>query len=496
MVPSVTTSRARLARRGFGLALGCRCGQLLMLGRIQQALVFGTAALAPVPFGSADPFWSVVWCVPLGLSLAVAALGPLTRNAVRALCELLLLLGLVGCVLALQTSVAQDLLPQDLGDGAAPVSLDFWREAARVLGTDLGERARYDGGPPFAGLGTALSPALAFAAGLAVAAHVRRSSVFLGRLAMIGAALAIGALALHVYDDAAVLWKDKLHHAGFLTATFYNRNVAAAYFGLFFVAAVTWVVCRRQRLMRAAHRRADEAGGMVFSAGLLSILALAMLLTGSRAGVASALGGAALACVLATHGRLPHGMRRFTWVVALIAVGAVLAEILGQGLAHRFSSSAGSDRERWLAYQSTWQLILDHPWLGVGPGNFADAFARYRSTGMSAFGVWDRAHNVYLQVMAEVGMPAGFAIIAGGLLWTVRLARTGWRTGAFLPIAGAGVAFSALAHALVDYPAQIPGYSIPAAAFLGLALGHQPRPAFADRALPNLPRYDPEVQIS
>lgn len=64
--------------------------------------------------------------------------------------------------------------------------------------------------------------------------------------------------------------------------------------------------------------------------------------------------------------------------------------------------------ERMAHWQAGWSMFLDHPWLGVGAGNYADAYPRY------FVGQWleplGHAHNYYLNMLAELG------VIGGGLL--------------------------------------------------------------------------------
>jgi O-antigen ligase len=59
-------------------------------------------------------------------------------------------------------------------------------------------------------------------------------------------------------------------------------------------------------------------------------------------------------------------------------------------------------------WQAGWYMFLDHPWLGVGAGNYPDAYPAY------AVGQWleplGHAHNYYLNMLAELG------VVGGGLL--------------------------------------------------------------------------------
>ncbi len=64
--------------------------------------------------------------------------------------------------------------------------------------------------------------------------------------------------------------------------------------------------------------------------------------------------------------------------------------------------------ERMAHWQAGWYMFLDHPWLGVGAGNYAAAYPQYFvATWREALG---HAHNYYLNILAELG------VIGGGLL--------------------------------------------------------------------------------
>jgi O-antigen ligase len=58
--------------------------------------------------------------------------------------------------------------------------------------------------------------------------------------------------------------------------------------------------------------------------------------------------------------------------------------------------------ERMAHWQAGWYMFLDHPWLGVGAGNYAQAYPTY------FVGSWrealGHAHNYYLNILAELGV--------------------------------------------------------------------------------------------
>jgi putative inorganic carbon (HCO3(-)) transporter len=76
----------------------------------------------------------------------------------------------------------------------------------------------------------------------------------------------------------------------------------------------------------------------------------------------------------------------------------------------------GSAQGRLNAWTTSWRVFLDYPWTGVGPNNLQAVYLRY-SPQEERFRV---AHNAYLQLLAECGLPAV-------LLFVAALCVTWWR---------------------------------------------------------------------
>lgn len=136
--------------------------------------------------------------------------------------------------------------------------------------------------------------------------------------------------------------------------------------------------------------------------------------------------------------------------------------------------------ELWQATTVMWQ---DHRWWGVGPGHFDWRFRMYRPPLVQLRP--DRAHNEYLNVLADWGV-AG-AILIGTVLATLGwgLART-WRhvrrgeaefksnrSNKFALVLGVAVGLVALlVHSSVDFNLQIPGNALQIAILAALLASH------------------------
>ncbi len=192
-----------------------------------------------------------------------------------------------------------------------------------------------------------------------------------------------------------------------VTGTFVNRNHFACLLAMTLPLAAGWRAPRPWMAWIAA-----------------SIPAAAIVASGSRAGLLAAAVG--LAAV--RSGRM----------VGIVALGAAVAAA--------FLRSGSAPAERLGIWRDTLALIADHPWTGCGLGAFEAAFPRYQTT--SVTGTVDFAHNDYLQIVAELGVPLGLAFAGVLLRWLWRAAPSGR--------AGFGSAAAFAAHGFFDFNLYIP----------------------------------------
>jgi O-antigen ligase len=65
--------------------------------------------------------------------------------------------------------------------------------------------------------------------------------------------------------------------------------------------------------------------------------------------------------------------------------------------------------ERMAHWQAGWYMLLDHPILGVGAGNYPAVYAEYSLPGWQE--PLGHAHNYYLNMAAETGLPGAAALV-------------------------------------------------------------------------------------
>ena len=175
-------------------------------------------------------------------------------------------------------------------------------------------------------------------------------------------------------------------------STLENPNLFGAYL-LMIISILTAFTLRE----RAVKRRT------VFAVILLSLL-LCLALTYSR--------GAWVSLAAIVLGLTLFYDKRFGLLFLLVPV--VLAFYHGQVVERFLSLFSGEDTSvdlRFALWESTMAMIEEHPLLGVGWGAYFLAYPDYnffiQEEGVLIF----HAHNMYLNMLAEVGIPGGMAFL-------------------------------------------------------------------------------------
>ena len=176
--------------------------------------------------------------------------------------------------------------------------------------------------------------------------------------------------------------------------------------------------------------------------------------------------------------------RRVLWIpvgaAALLALFLLLPPVTPLGAVREaWAKNAGRVRawDWWVGYY----MFRDHPLTGVGLGAYKVRFVPYKPEFLSSphgeayrfpIARAAQAHNEYVQVAAELGIP-GLIVLFGGLgfiayLWVRRLsAQPDPKKRLELLLLGAGAA-TTLVHALVSFPWHLPASSLVFVISLGL----------------------------
>jgi tetratricopeptide (TPR) repeat protein len=182
-----------------------------------------------------------------------------------------------------------------------------------------------------------------------------------------------------------------------------------------------WLVALLGIILAMFESRSDRrmlVGALVLAAAIAGCL----LLTKSRTAILAVGGGIVL---LVLYGR-SSGWRigwKLPVAAALIAVVIGLGVVAVGGLDVQVLSEAPTSVLYRLQYwQSTAAIIAEDPLLGCGPGQFQEAYARYKLPQASE--TPRDPHNFLLEIWSTAGTPALAAVLAMAIAWVWQLAQS------------------------------------------------------------------------
>jgi len=298
----------------------------------------------------------------------------------------------------------------------------------------------------------------------------------------------VGVVARAFFDPADPLvygfWRPR--HGGNPFGPFVNRNHFAGWMVMVLPMVAMYAVGVLSEARRPVGRGAaswlrwlatTDGNRVLLIVVATLIMGTALLLTGSRSGVASCL---VSTVVMLLFIRQQVRDRRYR-LAALLYLGVVLTGAVAWGgsdvIVARFADAPGAFEGRLGAWRDTLHIIRDFPVFGVGLGAYARAMVLYQ-TGPRQL-MFAQAHNDYLQLAAEggllVGVPAVILFIVVVLSVRRRLkssdddAVTFWiRRGAVAGLVGIA------AQSLMEFSLQMPGNAVLFVILLAIAM-HRPR---------------------
>jgi O-antigen ligase len=305
-----------------------------------------------------------------------------------------------------------------------------------------------------------------------------RARRFLSAIAAIGVVYAAYGLIAFAVAPGHTLWIENSFAAGFVTSTFFNKNSFATYGGmtLVVICGLLFRLYRHEVVAKGGSRRfqlaalIDATGrqGAFLLAGAFVIL-VAVLLTASRGGIICTALGLFTLCVLSFGGRRSGANDlRDTIIFGALATAIVLA-IFGDAFVGRIERQGLYDDGRAAIYLNTLGSISDSPLSGYGYGTFVDVFPMFRDRSLSVLGVWDMAHNTYLEAFQGLGVLFGTALIVclALLIWRCFKGALTRHENITMSCVAASVAALVCVHALIDFSLQIQAVTLTFCAILG-----------------------------
>jgi O-antigen ligase len=328
-----------------------------------------------------------------------------------------------------------------------------------------------------------ITAAAAFWTALQLCLNRFRAALLVKSLAAVGCAYAsYGLIALSV-PVVRLPWLRE--NSGMVSSTFIARDSYAAYAGLGLLA-ITCLTLRRYghrslesvRNRRLAIARAIETvggqGAAFLAAGFL--ISVALVFTGSRGGASATGLSLLILAVLASKGK-----RRLVILGVAIALGflcvAALLFVFGDPLMNKFKERGISDPSRISVYLLTIRSIFDIPLFGYGYGTFVDVFPMYRDRSVGVYGMWEQAHDTYLEIFQGLGLLFGSMLLISVILLVLRCVKSAMMNRENFTVPGFAAAAAVLVgvHALVDFSMQIQAIALTFAASLGAGVAQAER---------------------
>jgi len=219
----------------------------------------------------------------------------------------------------------------------------------------------------------------------------------------------IGYTSLRAYFAGELMVAQGIERAVGVTSAGGNPNALGATLG----STVPLLIMTARATRRAVLRW--------FLFGGVGVLVWAIALTGSRSSVLGLLAGLAVVWWFSRH-------RLLVAVFGLLLLGTAFVA-LPDSYKARYESITSenldeSSRLRLTTWEAGMKMVLDRPFFGVGVGAFSTA---HHSTYGTGLGSWLEAHNLYVQVPAEIGL-VGAIVYFSFLAAFIRLNRRARRT--------------------------------------------------------------------
>jgi hypothetical protein len=328
----------------------------------------------------------------------------------------------------------------------------------------------------------------------------RRIDILIYLLVLMGLFEAVYGAFQFVSDRPGVLW----WHRGsrqFASGTFIVSNHLAFYLEMIFPLSVGYLIGQRNqhkrmtsglggtrsKVQRLVNWFSPESANprRLFLFFVSLMLGIGFLMTASRGGIIS-LGVAMLVMSVLFFTKKKYKM--FGWFALCVCLVTFISGLyvgIDRTL-DKFGYAGETFSNRMAVSKSAIPMLLDYPLVGVGLGNFRDAYSPYTPAEGDGVHGTGHAHNDWVEAGTETGI-VGLVLVAAGFFWFVfklvkiwRLRRHPYAVGI-----GAGVMtglLSVASHSIIDFNMHIPANPMTLGAFMaiGFAAVHRQERGFFD----------------
>ena len=291
----------------------------------------------------------------------------------------------------------------------------------------------------------AMVPPLAMLALILRLGAYRDSWLLIALLCATFISVALGVLQIQNGGTGPYLYP--LANLGTASGLFANANHMATLLLISIPFLVALGARRYRRLSNAKDRlltvTLGSGAAIVVLLGIFTNQSLALLVIG-----APVVGAAALQLI--PPGRVRLGRLAAMLGLLLLAGSAALAVMVSSGMSTPNQSSVTIRAEIW---KHSTEAIRDYGLAGSGVGTFPSIYPHYEDPATVERTYVNHAHNDYMEIVLETGLPGGVLLLLFLAWWGSRAVAI-WRSPNAAELARAACIASAaiLLHSLVDYP--------------------------------------------
>jgi O-antigen ligase len=437
---------------------------------VQTSLTVGLA-LAVLAFGGTGRIsFGIVQLLFFGVAAFFVTSGP--ESAFRSSAKLIVVPALLTAVVVLQLCP----LP------------DSWLHRVAGRGTSAaGISTGYLSFDPYATRGhflILLACFVAFYFAQIVSQDRRHKKVFIASLVTLGTFEAFYGLVQYLTGWQQIFTYVKKFDLEEATGTYINRNHYAGFLEMILPFSLALVFYEYAKL-RGSRGRSMSFRKLIAKSGLQRlvlwlcvsvILCAALIFSRSRMGILAAASSVLVIFALIAISRF-HGRTSSLLAAMFIVLSIGLALWIGPGpIVSRFQSVEDEYSLNGPSRVSIWRdalpLIQHHPWLGTGLGTFPIAYTSGQTRFLIQF--VNHAHNDYLELAADLGIPAAFVLFASVFLILAHAVRAFlFGEGDFERVVALGCVGSIVAillHSFTDFNLYIPANAVLFSVILGLGI--------------------------
>lgn len=248
----------------------------------------------------------------------------------------------------------------------------------------------------------------------------------------------------------------EITNRGGVVGFFANRNHLATLL-LMTLPFVGALAVDPKRSSRSTEHDDSRVGRLMITGCLALLLAVGVVIVSSAAGwflLVPAIFGAAAVFVRSEKGKVPRALVQTGLVVAAVCViAAIVAPLQVSDLGDKLSGI--NPQHRNMSIRTTAGAALDYLPFGSGAQSFQLIYPHYEDAANASLEYMNHAHNDYVEVFLEHGIP-GLVLIGAALVFWIRQAGRQWRQGKGDPLSRASFLAIGIvvAHSLVDYPSR------------------------------------------